>query len=67
MPGGTHCAWALELIWMGPENLAPTGIRMPDRPALAHRNIQAADTYAVPKDIAATHIARITRRSRTKQ
>jgi hypothetical protein len=25
--------WASELVWTGAENLAPTGIRSPDRPA----------------------------------
>jgi len=25
--------WASEPIWIGAENLAPTGIRSPDRPA----------------------------------
>jgi len=33
---GAHCIggwWATGLIWMGAENLAPTGIRSPDRPA----------------------------------
>jgi hypothetical protein len=24
--------WALGLVWMGAENLTPTGIRSPDRP-----------------------------------
>jgi len=33
---GTHCTggwWASGLVWRGAENLAPTGIRSPDRPA----------------------------------
>jgi hypothetical protein len=25
--------WALETVWIGAENLAPTGIRFPDLPA----------------------------------
>jgi hypothetical protein len=32
----THCkeaGWASESVWKGAENLAPTGIRSPDRPA----------------------------------
>ena len=33
---GTHCIegwWAPGLVWTGSVNLAPTGIRSPDRPA----------------------------------
>ena len=33
---GTHCkeaGWASEPVWTGAENLAPTGIRSPERPA----------------------------------
>jgi hypothetical protein len=33
---GTHCTeagWAPGPVWTGAENLAPTGIRSPDRPA----------------------------------
>ena len=33
---GTHvqeAGWAPEPVWTGAENLAPTGIRSPDRPA----------------------------------
>ena len=28
-----EAGWAPEPVWMGAENLAPTGIRSPDRPA----------------------------------
>jgi hypothetical protein len=28
-----EAGWAPELVWTGVENLAPTGIRSPDRPA----------------------------------
>jgi hypothetical protein len=29
----THCGWASRPVWTGSENLAPTDIRSPDRPA----------------------------------
>jgi hypothetical protein len=29
---GTHCIGALGPVWTAAENLAPTGIRSPDRP-----------------------------------
>ena len=34
---GTHCTgdWAPGPVWTGAENLAPIGIRSPDRPALS--------------------------------
>ena len=28
-----EAGWAPQLVWTGAENLAPTGIRSPDRPA----------------------------------
>jgi len=28
-----EAGWVAELVWTGVENLAPTGIRSPDRPA----------------------------------
>ena len=31
--------WAPGSVWTGGENLAPTGIRSPDRPAVASRHI----------------------------
>jgi hypothetical protein len=37
---GTHCigGWVgLGPVWTGAENLAPTGIRSPDHPAVASR------------------------------
>jgi len=30
---GTHCGWSPGPVWTGAENLVPTGIRSPDRPA----------------------------------
>jgi hypothetical protein len=31
-----EAVWASGLVWTGAENLAPTGIRSPDRPARRH-------------------------------
>ena len=32
-PGKSTTGWAPGLVWTGAKNLAPTGIRYPDRPA----------------------------------
>ena len=32
VPFVQEAGWALEPVWTGAENLAPTGIRSPDRP-----------------------------------
>ena len=32
-----EAGWAPGLVWTGAENIAPTGIRSPDRPAIISR------------------------------
>ena len=44
LPIVLEAGWASEPAWTGAENLAPTGIRSPERPTLASRYTD----YAMP-------------------
>ena len=42
VPIAQEAGWALGPVWMGPENLTPTGVRTPDRALRFAPYVQAA-------------------------
>jgi hypothetical protein len=43
-----EAGWAPEPVWTGAENLAPTGIRSPDRPARSQSLYRLRKKYNMP-------------------
>jgi hypothetical protein len=51
VPTVQEAGWAPEPVWTGAENLAPTGIRSPDRPTRSLRAFVACkkgETFGFP-------------------
>ena len=58
VPIAQEAGWAPGYVWTGAENLAPTGIRSPDRPVRSqslyrlrypvHKNLGATSKFQVP-------------------